>query len=38
MENLLLAFAVATSFTMAWMFARLSLRIVLRAMRAHTEE
>jgi hypothetical protein len=38
MENLLLVSAVATSFTMALIFARLSLRIVLRAMRAHTEE
>ena len=38
MENLLLATAVASSFTMALIFARLSLRMLLRAMRAHTEE
>ena len=38
MENLLLATAVASSFTMALVFARLSLRMLLRAMRARTEE
>jgi hypothetical protein len=38
MENLLLVSAVGTSFTMALIFATVSLRMVLRAMRAHTEE
>lgn len=35
MENLMLTAAVASSFTMALIFARLSLRVLLKAMRAN---